>query len=41
MFTLIGLGTGVAYLYSVVATVAPQVFPESLHAMNGYPDVYF
>lgn len=41
MFTLIGLGTGVAYLYSVVGTVAPQVFPESLHAMNGYPDVYF
>lgn len=41
MFTLIGLGTGVAYLYSVVATVAPQVFPESLRAMNGYPDVYF
>jgi P-type Cu+ transporter len=41
MFTLIGLGTGVAYLYSVVATVAPQLFPESLLAMNGYPDVYF
>ncbi len=41
MFTLIGLGTGVAYLYSVVATVAPQIFPESLRVMNGYPDVYF
>ena len=41
MFTLIGLGTGVAYLYSVVATVAPGIFPESLRAMNGYPDVYF
>ena len=41
MFTLIGLGTGVAYLYSVVATVAPQVFPGSLRVMNGYPDVYF
>ncbi len=41
MFTLIGLGTGVAYLYSVVATLAPQIFPESLRAMNGYPDVYF
>jgi P-type Cu+ transporter len=41
MFTLIGLGTGVAYLYSFVATVAPQLFPESLRAMNGYPDVYF
>jgi Cu+-exporting ATPase len=41
MFTLIGLGTGVAYLYSVVATIAPQAFPDSLRAMNGYPDVYF
>jgi Cu+-exporting ATPase len=41
MFTLIGLGTGVAYTYSVVATVAPKIFPESLRKMGGYPDVYF
>ncbi len=41
MFTLIGLGTGVAYTYSVVATIAPQIFPESLRRMGGYPDVYF
>jgi P-type Cu+ transporter len=41
MFTLIGLGTGVAYIYSVVAALAPQLFPESLRAMSGYPDVYF
>ena len=41
MFTLIGLGTGVAYAYSVVATLAPQLFPESLRGMEGYPDVYF
>jgi len=41
MFTLIGLGTGVAYLYSVVATIAPGIFPESLRGMGGYPDVYF
>jgi Cu+-exporting ATPase len=41
MFTLIGLGTGIAYAYSVVATVAPQIFPESLRRMSGYPDVYF
>ena len=41
MFTLIGLGTGVAFIYSVVATVAPQIFPESLRRMGGYPDVYF
>lgn len=41
MFTLIGLGTGVAYIYSLVATIAPQIFPESLRGMSGYPDVYF
>jgi P-type Cu+ transporter len=41
MFTLIGLGTSVAYLYSVVATIAPQIFPASLRRMGGYPDVYF
>lgn len=41
MFTLIGLGTGVAYSYSVLATVAPQIFPASLRGMGGYPDVYF
>jgi P-type Cu+ transporter len=40
MFTLIGMGTGVAYGYSVIATLAPQIFPESLR-MGGYPDVYF
>jgi P-type Cu+ transporter len=41
MFTLIGLGTGVAYLYSVVASFVPRIFPESLRRMGGYPDVYF
>ncbi len=41
MFTLIGLGTGVAYIYSVVATVVPRIFPESLRTMGGYPQVYF
>src|SRR5580698_6166433 len=41
MFTLIGMGTGVAYGYSVVATLAPQIFPDSLRGMSGYPDVYF
>jgi P-type Cu+ transporter len=41
MFTLIGLGTGVAYLYSVVATVVPQIFPPSLRRMGGSPDVYY
>ena len=32
MFTLIALGVGVAYLYSVVATLAPGLFPPALHA---------
>jgi P-type Cu+ transporter len=41
MFTLIGLGSGVSYGFSVVATIAPQVFPASLRGMSGYPDVYF
>jgi Cu+-exporting ATPase len=41
MFTLIGLGTGVAYVYSVVATFAPGIFPPSLRGVTGYPDVYF
>jgi P-type Cu+ transporter len=45
MFTLIGMGTGVAYGYSVIATLAPQIFPQSLGTgsgnMGGHPDVYF
>ena len=41
MFTLIGMGTGVGFAYSVIATVAPQLFPPSLRSMDGYPDVYF
>jgi len=40
MWTLIGLGTGAAFLYSVVATVAPQVFPASFFSM-GRVGVYF
>ena len=40
MWTLIGLGTGAAYVYSVVATVAPQVFPDSFVSM-GRVAVYF
>ncbi len=41
MFTLIGLGTGAAYGYSLVATVMPRWFPVSMRAMGGYPGVYF
>ncbi len=40
MWTLIGLGTGAAFAYSVVATVAPQVFPASFLSM-GRVGVYF
>src|SRR5258708_1150956 len=41
MFTLIGLGTGAAYLDSVIATVFPQVFPASFRDMHGAVPVYF
>ena len=40
MWTLIGLGTGAAFVYSVVATVAPQAFPDSFISM-GRVAVYF
>jgi Cu+-exporting ATPase len=41
MFTLIGLGTGAAYLYSVAATLFPQFFPPSFRDMHGGVAVYF
>src|SRR6266851_2142546 len=41
MFTLIGLGTGAAYLDSVAATFFPQIFPDSFRGMNGAAPVYF
>jgi Cu+-exporting ATPase len=41
MFTLIAMGTGVAYLYSVVGTLFPQVFPAGFHDMHGAVAVYF
>ena len=41
MFTLISIGIGVAYAYSVVATVAPDLFPETLKTMGGMVPVYF
>ncbi len=41
MFTLIALGTGVAFVYSIVATVAPPVFPESFQDAHGEVAVYF
>jgi Cu+-exporting ATPase len=41
MFTLIGLGTGAAYLYSLVATIAPGLFPASMRDAHGLVPVYF
>ncbi len=41
MFTLIGIGVGVAFLYSVVAAVAPDMFPNSFRALDGSVAVYF
>ncbi|MCB0906232.1 MAG: copper-translocating P-type ATPase [Nocardioidaceae bacterium] len=41
MFTLIAMGTGVAWLFSVVATIAPNLFPESFQTMDGVVPVYF
>lgn len=41
MFTLIGLGVGVAYLYSVVAKLFPQIFPASFRSSTGEVAVYF
>jgi Cu+-exporting ATPase len=41
MFTLIAMGTGVAYVYSVIGTLAPQVFPATFHGHDGSVAVYF
>ena len=41
MFTLIALGTGVAWIYSVVATIAPGLFPPGLRGADGSVPVYF
>ncbi len=41
MFTLIGLGVGVAYIYSVVAKLFPQIFPASFRSETGEVAVYF
>jgi Cu+-exporting ATPase len=41
MFTLIGMGVGVAYGYSLVGTLAPQIFPSTLRTMDGLVPVYF
>jgi len=38
MFTLIAMGTGVAWLYSVIATIAPGIFPDSFRSTSGMAD---
>ena len=41
MFTLIAMGVGVAYVYSVVASFAPGIFPDAFREHGGAPPVYF
>jgi len=41
MYTLIGLGVAVAYAYSIVATLAPEMFPDSFRSASGRVHVYF
>ena len=41
MFTLIAMGTGVAYVYSLAATFAPGIFPDAFRGHGGAPATYF
>jgi Cu+-exporting ATPase len=41
MFTLIAMGTGVAWLYSIIATIAPGIFPAAFRGLEGAVAVYF
>ena len=41
MFTLISIGTGAAYVYSLAAVVAPSMFPSGFRGMSGGLDLYF
>src|ERR1700720_3412272 len=41
MFTLIAMGTGVAYLYSLIGTIAPDIFPATFRGPDGAVAVYF
>ena len=41
MFTLIAMGTGAAYVFSVVAVLVPQIFPDGVRDHNGHVGVYF
>ncbi len=41
MFTLVAMGTGVAWTYSIIATLAPQIFPNAFRQADGAVAVYF
>jgi Cu+-exporting ATPase len=41
MFTLIAMGTGVAYLYSLIGTLVPEIFPANFRGHGGAVSVYF
>jgi Cu+-exporting ATPase len=41
MFTLIGLGTGVAYVYSLIAVLVPEIFPAAFRGAGGHIALYF
>ena len=41
MFTLIAMGTGVSWVYSIIATVVPTIFPAAFRQMDGAVAVYF
>jgi len=41
MFTLVGLGVGVAWSYSMVALLLPQIFPAAMQMKGGFVDLYF
>ena len=41
MFTLIAIGVGVAYVYSVIATLFPGIFPDAFRSAEGTVDLYF
>ena len=41
MFTLIGIGTGVSYLFSIIAFLRPGIFPKTFYDMHGTVPVYF
>ncbi len=41
MFTLIAMGTGVSWVYSIIATLVPNIFPPAFRQMDGAVSVYF